>query len=57
MGFYQVNFSLAFTIGPWLGMTVLEILGPQILWAGAFLLSLISSISMLRIPEESNINK
>ncbi len=57
MGFYQINFSLAFTLGPWLGMTVLEILGPQILWAGAFLFGLISSISMLSIPTERHLNK
>ena len=57
MGFYQINFSLAFTIGPWLGMTVLENLGPQLLWLGALLLGVISSISMLRIPVDSNSNK
>ena len=42
MGFYQINFSLAFSIGPWLGMTVLEIFGPQVLWLGAFVLGLFS---------------
>ncbi len=53
MGFYQINFSLAFSIGPWLGMTVLEIFGPQVLWLGAFVLGLFSSILMLRIQSES----
>ena len=57
MGFYQINFSLAFTLGPWLGMTVLEEFGPQMLWLGAFLLGIISSISMLRIPAENSYNK
>ncbi len=56
MGFYQINFSLAFTLGPWLGMTILEIFGPQILWSFAFVLGILSSILMLQIPSENHSN-
>ena len=35
MGLYTMGFSLAFAIGPWLGVQVLEKLGPASIWLGA----------------------
>ena len=55
MGFYQVTFYLAFTIGPWMGTAVLEQLGPRFLWGGAFILGSISGIMLLKIKNK-NIN-
>ncbi|MDQ3474368.1 MAG: MFS transporter [Acidobacteriota bacterium] len=34
MGLYTMGFSLAFAIGPWLGVEVLERLGPVAVWLG-----------------------
>ncbi len=56
MGFYQINFSLAFTIGPWLGMMVLEHFGPETLWFGAFILALIASGLMVGLLKESELH-
>jgi MFS family permease len=34
MGLYTMGFSLAFAIGPWLGVEVLERIGPVAVWLG-----------------------
>ncbi len=44
MGYYQMVFSFAFMFGPWLGAVVLDKLNSIILWGGAFVLALISTI-------------
>jgi len=36
MGLYTMSFSLGFSLGPWLGATLLESRGPQVLWGAAF---------------------
>jgi MFS family permease len=36
MGLYTMGFSLAFAIGPWLGVQLLEKLGPLAVWLGMF---------------------
>ena len=49
MGYFQMTFSFAFMIGPWLGTEVLDSLGSLILWTGCFALGLISAIMMLKL--------
>jgi len=49
MGFYSMAFSIAFIIGPWLGINLLERFGGQLLWGGIFLVGLISTLMMLRL--------
>ncbi|HKR59260.1 MAG TPA: MFS transporter [Pyrinomonadaceae bacterium] len=36
MGLYTMGFSLAFAIGPWLGVEILEKFGPVAVWLGMF---------------------
>ncbi|RPI66884.1 MAG: MFS transporter, partial [Ignavibacteriales bacterium] len=49
MGFYQMTFSIAFMLGPWLGTEVLEHLGSVTLWIFTFSLGALSAFMMLRI--------
>src|SRR2546428_12938926 len=49
MGLYTMSFSVAFTIGPWLGTLTLDRHGPAVLWGAAFLLGCISAAMMARI--------
>lgn len=49
MGLYSMTFSLAFSFGPWLGATVLERFGPQVLWGAAFASGSLSALLMSRI--------
>jgi len=49
MGFYSMTFSLAFTLGPWLGAAVLASGGPGVLWPGTFALALLSALLLARI--------
>jgi len=50
MGYYQMIFSLAFTLGPWLGTQIYEFLGPVILWIIAFFFSLFSILILTKLP-------
>ncbi len=49
MGLLQMMFSFCFTVAPWLGTTVYEIYGSEILWLGTFGFGLLSSIMILRL--------
>ncbi len=49
MGYFQMSFSFAFMVGPWLGATVLDFYGPFNLWLGCLLFGLISTIMMWRL--------
>lgn len=44
MGLYTMGFSLAFAIGPWLGVQVLERLGPGSVWLGTFACGCITAV-------------
>jgi len=54
MGYYQMTFSFAFSAGPWLGTVIYENYGSVILWSGAFVFGLITTVLMLFIKEKSN---
>jgi MFS family permease len=49
MGYFQMSFSFAFMVGPWLGTEVLEHLGSFNLWIGCLVLGLISTAMMLKL--------
>jgi MFS family permease len=53
MGIYQMAFSASFLIGPALGVFVLERAGAMTLWAGCFVVALLSGVLLakVRIPE------
>jgi MFS family permease len=54
MGLYTMSFSFAFSVGPWLGAMLLDIHGPQMLWAAAFLSGCVSTLLMSRIGLKTN---
>lgn len=51
MGFFQMAFSFAFMVGPWLGAEALELFGPFYLWMGCLAFGLISTTMMLRLKK------
>jgi MFS family permease len=53
MGFYQMTFSVAFMLGPWLGTEIFEHLGSVNLWIFTFLLGTLSAFMMLKIADKS----
>jgi len=50
MGYYQMTFSLALTLGPWLGTLVYDTFGGRQVWFVAFIVSAISSAALMMIP-------
>ena len=46
-GLYVMSFSVAFLIGPWIGIAVLERFGATVLWGSAFVCGLISAATIL----------
>jgi MFS family permease len=55
MGYYQMTFSFAFSAGPWLGTVVYENYGSVILWSGALVFGLISTVLMFFVKEKFNL--
>lgn len=51
MGYFQMSFSFAFMVGPWLGTTALDLYGPFNLWIGCLVFGLISTVMMLRLKK------
>ena len=49
MGVYSMTFSLAFAVGPWLGATVLQRFGPEVLWAATFVSGSLAALLMSRV--------
>jgi MFS family permease len=49
MGYFQMSFSFAFMVGPWLGAEVLEQFGSFNLWMGCLVFGLISTVMMWRL--------
>jgi MFS family permease len=50
MGYFQMSFGLAFTLGPWLGTLVYDSYGGREVWFAAFVVSAISAAAFLLIP-------
>jgi MFS family permease len=57
MGYFQMSFSFAFMLGPWLGTEALEHFGSVALWLGCGALGLISAVMFVRIKEPQRIKK
>jgi len=51
MGYFQMSFSFAFMIGPWLGTTALDLYGSFNLWIGCLVFGLISTFLMLKMKK------
>lgn len=51
MGLYTMSFSIAFSLGPFAGASILERWGPHGLWGVAFLLGCVASFLMSRIGQ------
>jgi predicted MFS family arabinose efflux permease len=49
MGYYVMTFSLAFMLGPWLGLAVMEKFGANTLWLGTLVCGALSAVMMLFI--------
>ena len=49
MGLYTMSFSAAFTIGPGLGVALLERFGARVLWGAAFALGCLSTVMLGRV--------
>jgi MFS family permease len=50
MGYYQMAFSLAFTLGPWLGTLVYDNYGGRQVWFAALIVGVLSAAALLLIP-------
>lgn len=48
MGLYTMGFSLAFAIGPWLGVEVLDRLGPVAVWLGTLVCGCLTAFMIWR---------
>jgi len=46
MGYYVMTFSLAFMVGPWLGLAVMEMFGATTLWLGTLGCGMASAVMM-----------
>ncbi len=49
MGFYTMAFSVAFTVGPWMGTVLMEKYGAGPMWIFMLLLGLISTVLLSRV--------
>ena len=57
MGLYTMGFSLAFAIGPWLGVQVLERVGPVAVWLGTLGCGCITAFMIWRQRREQKSNR
>jgi hypothetical protein len=54
MGYFQMTFSFAFSAGPWLGTTVYQNYGSVVLWSGALVMGLVTTVLMLFVQEKQS---
>jgi len=53
MGLYTMSFSIAFSLGPWLGAVLLQHRGPHVLWGTVFASGMFSALLMSRIGSKT----
>ena len=53
MGYFQMTFSFSLMVGPWIGALALDHFGHVILWSGAFVLGLLSTVLFLLLNKKS----
>ena len=51
MGYFQMAFSFAFMVGPWLGATALDLYGPFNLWFGCLVFGIVSTVMMWNLKK------
>jgi MFS family permease len=56
MGAYHVTFSLAFCLGPWIGIALFGRFGGTTVWATAFCAGTLSSLLLYRLVDETHSN-
>lgn len=54
MGYFQMTFNIAFTVGPWIGTKIWDIYGSFILWNVMFIAGVISILLMLKLKNVKN---
>jgi len=52
MGYFQMTFSFSLMVGPWIGALTLDHFGHHILWGGAFVLGLLSTLLFLLLNKK-----
>ena len=52
MGLYTMGFSVAFAVGPLLGVEAMEKLGPASVWIGTFICGCITAIMAWYLPKK-----
>jgi MFS family permease len=57
MGLYTMSFNIGFSLGPFLGASLLERWGPTVAWGAAFVSGCISALMMSRIGTDRHKNK
>lgn len=55
MGYFQMTFSIAFMLGPWIGTEIYERFGAFNLWVIMFFVGMITTILMLFIKEKKSV--
>ena len=53
MGYFQMTFSFSLMVGPWIGALTLDYFGHHILWSGAFVLGLLSTVLFLLLNKKT----
>jgi MFS family permease len=53
MGFYSMTFGIGFTLGPWLGLTLLEATGARTLWLACLAMGTVSTFLLGRVRAEA----
>ena len=56
MGIYALNFSVAFSFGPWLGTWMLDAWGGLVLWPVMGILGTVSALALARIKPASSLS-
>ena len=57
MGLYTMSFNIGFSLGPFLGASLLERWGPTVAWGAAFVSGCISALMMSRIGTDTHKNQ
>jgi MFS family permease len=53
MGFYSMTFGIGFTLGPWAGLSILEVAGARTLWLACLASGALSTLLLARIRAEA----
>ncbi|HSP06358.1 MAG TPA: MFS transporter, partial [Acidobacteriota bacterium] len=54
MGMYTMAWGVSFSVGPWLGVYILDHFGGVVLWSGMFALGLLSALMMALLVDREH---